>query len=111
MHRAPVAQLGRGLRSARDEQAGDARVSPSRAGGDGLENRRRRRRAAARLERVGQTEQESDGFCTVLGDQDKFRALIEADFLRIPEVLARIAPAPVADPEPEKEPAQQLQLF
>jgi DNA polymerase len=44
--------------------------------------------------------------------QDKFRSLIEADFLRIPELLARIAPAPViAEPEPQKEPALQLQLF
>jgi DNA polymerase len=44
--------------------------------------------------------------------QDKFRSLIEADFLRVPELLARIAPAPViAEPEPQKEPALQLQLF
>ena len=41
--------------------------------------------------------------------QDKFRALIEADFLKIPDILARVAPAPA--PALVAEPPQQLALF
>jgi uracil-DNA glycosylase family 4 len=41
--------------------------------------------------------------------QEKFRALIEADFLKIPDILARIAPAPAT--APTSEPPQQLALF
>lgn len=41
--------------------------------------------------------------------QEKFRALIEADFLKIPDILAKIAP--VAPPVPAEEPPQQLALF
>jgi DNA polymerase len=41
--------------------------------------------------------------------QEKFRALIEADFLKIPDILAQIGP--VQGPEPVEEPPQQLALF
>lgn len=41
--------------------------------------------------------------------QQKFRSLIEADFLTIPNLLARITPAPA--PPPAEEPPQQLALF
>ncbi|HLG73973.1 MAG TPA: uracil-DNA glycosylase [Chloroflexota bacterium] len=41
--------------------------------------------------------------------QEKFRSLIEADFLKIPALLASIAPA--EEPLPIEEPPQQLALF
>src|SRR5579885_1682515 len=45
--------------------------------------------------------------------QEKFRALIEADFLKIPDILAKIAPTqePERAPEPVEEEPQQLALF
>jgi uracil-DNA glycosylase len=41
--------------------------------------------------------------------QEKFRSLIEADFLKLPGILAQIAPA--GEPSPTQEPPQQLALF
>ncbi len=41
--------------------------------------------------------------------QDRFRSLIEADFLKIPQYIAMAAPT--AAPEPEAQPLEQLSLF
>jgi uracil-DNA glycosylase len=43
--------------------------------------------------------------------QEKFRSLIEADFLKIPDLLEKIAPTPAQSPAPVEEPLQQLGLF
>ncbi len=43
--------------------------------------------------------------------QEKFRSLIEADFLRIPDVLARIQPAAAPGTAAQESPLEQLTLF